>query len=774
MSQAEELLNNLVEDLPQHQHPVVDDDSYFLIDPETRVISNGKTEPNVVMQHDHNSERYTFEVPRYVDGHDMTLCNVIKVHWNNIDGETGEENASVYDAYDLKVNPNNKDTVIFTWLIHRESTQLVGTLNFLIQYICEDEDGTIVYEWHTDMYTNVLIKKTRNNGDEIVQTYPDLLEQWRAKLFGAGDSVIEDIIATTAEQQALLVTESETQQAAIELKGSETLATIPEDYSATYNLANEGVRTKADAIVCEASGTGFMVTDASDDYIRGLNVYGKTTQATTTGKNLFTVDETLTHPLISYDETTQKITVSAGEIGIVQNLHYLTKPIPAGTNVTITVWCDSGYIESGSSVTFGGYHEDESGNSWQCDVGIPNQIDLANKRYTTSVVTTADVTSMVFFANAGSTITTDLVCRVQYELDAESTDYEPYTGGMAAPNPDYPQDLVSIENPTVNIYGKNLYTSGDIELNGDSKTEALFIGPVKTPVTLSWTQDFDRSTGSALFSYKVAGDIYYTAAREFAGRHSVYINKDGMLDEIILLNWSKETGNLTDIQIEIGSVLTEYESPKGTQSITLPRPISGLPVTFGGNYTDENGQQWICDEVDLERGVYVQRVYSRVFDGADGETIMLYAERENVYGFTLKFTDASMQKIAHPAFCTHFENIEAGISSANKECFLCGAGSASIYVLINKDRLTEYSVDAFKTWLSENPITILFQLATPIETPLTAEEIETYKTLKTDYPNTTILNDSGAWMKVEYNADTKSYITNTMVSVLEGIENGSY
>ena len=52
------------------------------------------------------------------------------------------------------------------------------------------------------------------------------------------------------------------------------------------------------------------------------------------------------------------------------------------------------------------------------------------------------------------------------------------------------------------------------------------------------------------------------------------------------------------------------------QTITLQTPngLRGIPVTSGGNYTDPQGQQWVCDEVDLERGVKVQRVDKATFD----------------------------------------------------------------------------------------------------------------------------------------------------------------
>lgn len=57
-------------------------------------------------------------------------------------------------------------------------------------------------------------------------------------------------------------------------------------------------------------------------------------------------------------------------------------------------------------------------------------------------------------------------------------------------------------------------------------------------------------------------------------------------------------------------------SPYREQLLTLPTPngLHGIPVTSGGNYTDSTGQQWVCDEVDLERGVKVQRVDKAAFD----------------------------------------------------------------------------------------------------------------------------------------------------------------
>ena len=68
-----------------------------------------------------------------------------------------------------------------------------------------------------------------------------------------------------------------------------------------------------------------------------------------------------------------------------------------------------------------------------------------------------------------------------------------------------------------------------------------------------------------------------------------------------------------------GTVYEPYHEPQ-SMPVTTPNGLPGIPVSSGGNYTDENGQQWICDEVNLERGVYVQRVDKGAFDATKALT----------------------------------------------------------------------------------------------------------------------------------------------------------
>ena len=68
-----------------------------------------------------------------------------------------------------------------------------------------------------------------------------------------------------------------------------------------------------------------------------------------------------------------------------------------------------------------------------------------------------------------------------------------------------------------------------------------------------------------------------------------------------------------------GSINVNVAGGNNTHSMTVSTPngLPGIKVTSGGNYTDSNGQQWVCDEIDFARGVYIQRAKRIVVDGVD-------------------------------------------------------------------------------------------------------------------------------------------------------------
>ena len=161
-----------------HEHVVVNTDARFLIDPTTREITqqSGKTK---LIQGDHNSERYEFELPRYIDGHDMSLCNDIHVNYINVSANRDGQSKGPYKVRDMQISADDAEKITFTWLVSRNSTKYAGTLNFNISFRCLS--GAVVdYAWLTDIFKEIKVSAGIDNDcDEYVEEYIDILEQWK-------------------------------------------------------------------------------------------------------------------------------------------------------------------------------------------------------------------------------------------------------------------------------------------------------------------------------------------------------------------------------------------------------------------------------------------------------------------------------------------------------------------------------------------------------------------------------------------------------------------
>lgn len=157
-----------------HIHDVTDRDPHFEINPITREITNLSKEKIRIMQYDHNSERFTFDIPRYVDGHDMKTCNRIEIHFQNTSSSTKEVSADVYIVEDMAVAEDDEDVVVFSWLISGASTMYAGPLNFHISFKCMT-GNEIDYIWGTDIFRGISVGDGLNNGEAVANKYSDVI-----------------------------------------------------------------------------------------------------------------------------------------------------------------------------------------------------------------------------------------------------------------------------------------------------------------------------------------------------------------------------------------------------------------------------------------------------------------------------------------------------------------------------------------------------------------------------------------------------------------------
>lgn len=233
-------------------------------------------------------------------------------------------------------------------------------------------------------------------------------------------------------------------------------------------------------------------------------------------------------------------------------------------------------------------------------------------------------------------------------------------------------------------------------------------------------------------------------------------NKDvkGFYDQL-------KVGGGLEYMFAVGDIktYTPYVEP---QSLTLQTPngLPGVPVSKDGNYTDSNGQQWVCDEIDLGRGKYVQRVNNFVLNDKTPFSVDIGAKHENSILINISVTDASNFNTlgANSMLCDRLKACEWNIYSIDEVS--CGYTGEANYLRVRLPISAGTEIEEIKNYLADKSFKILYIIATPIERDLTPEEIAAYKALHTNYPTTVISNDAGAHMEVAYVADTRNYIQN--------------
>ena len=169
-------------DETSHIHPniVVDADVHFTIDTVTKAISSGGNKKLSIMQYDHNSERYSFDIDKEIDGHDLTLCNRVQIHYINI-GSNKQKNPGLYLVDDVRVHETDENKITFTWLISQNATLLSGILKFAVSFECVDGD-TILYRWSSDVSEVIKINPGMDNDNTIAELYADELLTWKNEI----------------------------------------------------------------------------------------------------------------------------------------------------------------------------------------------------------------------------------------------------------------------------------------------------------------------------------------------------------------------------------------------------------------------------------------------------------------------------------------------------------------------------------------------------------------------------------------------------------------
>ena len=398
------------------------------------------------------------------------------------------------------------------------------------------------------------------------------------------------------------------------------------------------------------------------------------------------------------------------------------------------------------------------------------------------------------------------------DLTATYDDFEPYTGGIPSPNPDYPQEIKSVVNPTVKVCGKNL-----LELPISNKsTQAGITFEVINDSVIKITGINDGSRVSQYIAYNsqdvkhaklipykniaitistynddvIAGLAYWLKSENYATVHYKQNKRKCTIDlgeDAKIVPWffipqnGTYTNNTVKFGVYYGTDELTYDSPK-CQTVTLPYTLNAIPVNSGGNVTID-GQQYVSDYVDVERGKLV-----RMVDDVEAKNYIwkLYSNANNM---VRRFGMNDVNRFNMP------DNINV-ISPHFKQIAYTGKHDLSVwfqpYYLVVTDTNAKWeNSEALIQWFSENNVHFYLPLKTPTETDLPKEEITAFKALATYYPTTNISVNSeqldgytvfnypismeNGWNYVKQQiGDTRDYIYDMDIQSAEAYVNSEY
>ena len=602
---------------------------------------------------------------------------------------------------------------------------------------------------------------TTNSKKEI----SDLTETKKTEL----NKVNDDITKNAGELKEAIVNAADAKKEEINQKGLEVLQSIPEDMGKIQDTT---------LIKSTESGTEINLTDSSDMNIQELHLFGKSEQKTTKG---------------------------------IQLLDLSSMKSGTGDGLTYTNRGDGSVQVSGTATS-------QTGNIWfrgRYDTNsekLPTLLTLeAGKKYYIKdcilfeVATNINTQTEVIEVSAeeypeGRRITgirnpRQVVGKtyneVIYPLIAESStavEWEEYTDTQPSPNPDYPQEIKSIENPTVSVAGKNLFEPSTINYSYNNlRITANVDNSQKNSIKIKINTINATEGDLYAFAYvninkfvkKIKSNTTYTIVLKnpqnigavFVGTiigTNRITNTVAVKSNVIKLQTIDDISNKSTFPLVFyfaGTVkenvtigfddIAVYEGEYSNAEIEEYKPIQSATLNYTLNGIDDAKDELIVRADGT--GKLIQRLLEEELN--DNSDYVTWYANTNTYGF--------LRKESKWLFRANKINIKSNkLKGITKEVGNPGTydkngifvDTAGLYIKISKKYLTEYTVDALKTYLRYNPITVVGLLKEPIVTELSSEEVQKILALRTNKPNTTIWNDQNAEMQITYVADTKSYI----------------
>ena len=416
MSQAEELLRGLSE-TPVYS---VTEAEYVTIDSE-RYLSVPDNLKKLGVSTDHGVNTVHFVGPRYSEnGTDLSTMSI----WINY--LRSDDYPDQSRCENVHVDEEDETVLHYDWVITRNVTEIHGNLTVLVCAKSVDESGIEKNHWNTEMCNDFYVSEGFEVQDSVVSQYPDLIEYMLLRVATVEDKTTKDYILNCVKEYL------EADPSVIIDEIEKVIAEQPiQDYVNEYMDAHANFCV-TDSRTLEGSYAGAYEM---------VSMEGVSEQKTLEGKNL--VNGTLT-------TTTQNgVTVTNNGDGTytVNGTATANTPFVIKTNVNSNFEQGREYkiigTPSTGSETAYFLRDNYSGIFRETGTGKVITYDGTSRIDLAILVMSGVTCNNVLFKPM---ITTD--------LSATYNDFEPYCGGKASPNPDYPQEVESV-GPEITITTTN-------------------------------------------------------------------------------------------------------------------------------------------------------------------------------------------------------------------------------------------------------------------------------------------------------------------------------
>ena len=351
------------------------------------------------------------------------------------------------------------------------------------------------------------------------------------------------------------------------------------------------------------------------------------------------------------------------------------------------------------------------------------------------------------YATVGSTFN-NFKCRfLLYKNEGTELEYEPYSGHAPSPSPDYPQEVESFGDEAVNFHshGFQLFDASKIKTvskggatvtnNGDGSFTISGSGTMTEGInqyyqyshaeTLAMVKSGKLTllTEQTTYPYLYAQLRYNNGTSTLGLQHVDYATQSKEVlqsildDETCILriglygNVDKTIvpGTVKPMLYQDGDGTWEwFKEPKST-AVSLAEPLRSLP----------NG---VCDT--YKDGVITRRVGVLELDGDEN----WFLNADSVNPFRLRVSDAkifvSSQNNAPNIYCDKF--IPAAWNDSMNETKEQLVSATIDTVLYFRNNKVASDLTAWTAWLASNPVTVLYELATPTTETVTLPTIPSY------------------------------------------------